>query len=61
MRLSGLFALDSFGGGFVPQTFIAYLFVRKYDASPQTLAIVFFWIGILQVLSFQLPFPRRAS
>jgi predicted MFS family arabinose efflux permease len=53
MRLSGLFALDSFGGGFVPQTFIAYLFVRKYDASPQTLAIVFFAIGILQALSFQ--------
>jgi len=53
MRLSGLFALDSFGGGFVPQTFIAYLFVRKYDASPQTLAIVFFSIGILQALSFQ--------
>jgi predicted MFS family arabinose efflux permease len=54
MRLSGMFALDSFGGGFVPQTFIAYLFVRKYDASPQTLAIVFFAIGILQALSFQL-------
>ncbi len=53
-RLSGLFALDSFGGGFVPQTFIAYLFVRKYDASPQALAIVFFSIGILQALSFQL-------
>jgi predicted MFS family arabinose efflux permease len=53
MRLSGLFALDSFGGGFVPQTFIAYLFIRKYDASPQTLAIVFFAIGILQALSFQ--------
>jgi predicted MFS family arabinose efflux permease len=53
MRLSGLFALDSLGGGFVPQTFIAYLFVRKYDASPQTLAIVFFAIGILQALSFQ--------
>jgi predicted MFS family arabinose efflux permease len=52
--LCGLFALDSFGGGFVPQTFIAYLFVRKYDASPQTLAIVFFSIGILQALSFQL-------
>lgn len=52
-RLSALFALDSFGGGFVPQTFIAYLFARKYDASPQTLAIVFFAIGILQALSFQ--------
>jgi predicted MFS family arabinose efflux permease len=53
MRLSGLFALDSFGGGFVPQTFIAYLFVRKYGASPHTLAIVFFAIGILQAFSFQ--------
>jgi predicted MFS family arabinose efflux permease len=53
MRLSGLFALDSFAGGFVPQTFIAYLFVRKYDASAHTLAITFFAIGILQALSFQ--------
>ncbi len=53
LRLSGLFALDSFGGGFVPQTFIAYLFTRKYGASPHTLAVVFFAIGILQALSFQ--------
>jgi len=53
IRMSALFALDSFGGGFVPQTFIAYLFVRKYDASPQTLAVVFFAIGLLQALSFQ--------
>ncbi len=53
MRLSALFALDSFGGGFVPQTFIAYLFVRKYGASPHALAIVFFAIGILQAISFQ--------
>jgi predicted MFS family arabinose efflux permease len=52
-RLCALFALDSFGGGFVPQTFIAYLFTRKYGASPQTLAVVFFAIGILQALSFQ--------
>src|SRR6185437_16358450 len=52
-RLSGLFALDSFGGGFVPQTFIAYLFTRKYGASPQALGILFFSIGILQALSFQ--------
>jgi len=53
LTLSALFALDSFGGGFVPQTFIAYLFTRKYDASTQTLAIVFFAIGLLQALSFQ--------
>jgi predicted MFS family arabinose efflux permease len=49
-----LFALDSFGGGFVPQTFIAYLFTRKYDAAPHTLATVFFAVGILQALSFQM-------
>jgi predicted MFS family arabinose efflux permease len=53
LKLSALFALDSFGGGFVPQTFIAYLFTRKYAASPHTLAIVFFSIGLLQALSFQ--------
>lgn len=52
-RLSALFALDSFGGGFVPQTFIAYLFTRKYGASPETLGLVFFAVGILQALSFQ--------
>jgi predicted MFS family arabinose efflux permease len=51
--MCGLFALDSFGGGFVPQTFIAYLFTRKYGATPQTLAIVFFAIGLLQAFSFQ--------
>jgi MFS family permease len=53
-RLCGLFALDSFGGGFVPPTFIAYLFTRKYGASPHTLATLFFAIGLLQALSFQL-------
>src|SRR5438067_805746 len=53
LRLSALFALDSFGGGFVPQTFIAYLFTRKYGVSPQTLSLVFFSIGILQAISFQ--------
>ena len=54
LRLSAWFALDSFAGGFVPQTFIAYLFARRYDASPETLAVVFFAIGILQAVSFQL-------
>jgi MFS family permease len=52
-RLCGLFALDSLGGGFVPQTFIAYLLVRRYGASPETLAVLFFAFGILQALSFQ--------
>ena len=53
VRLSGLFALDSFGGGFVTQSFIAYVFVRKYDASLETLSWTFFAVGILQAISFQ--------
>jgi predicted MFS family arabinose efflux permease len=53
-QLAALFALDSFGGGFVPQTFMAYLLVRKFDASHQTVGIVFFAIGLLQAISFQL-------
>jgi predicted MFS family arabinose efflux permease len=52
-RLSALFALDSLGGGFVPQTLVAYLFTRRYGASPETLAVVFFAIGLLQAASFQ--------
>jgi MFS family permease len=52
-RLAGLFALDSFGGGFVVQAFIAYWFARRFGASPQLLGLVFFLAGLLQALSFQ--------
>jgi predicted MFS family arabinose efflux permease len=52
-RMSALFALDSFGGGFVIQSFIAYWFTRRFHASPETLAVVFFGIGLLQAVSFQ--------
>ena len=52
-RMSALFALDSFGGGFVIQSFIAYWFTRRFHASPETLAVVFFCIGLLQAGSFQ--------
>jgi len=52
-RLSALFALDSFGGGFVVQSFIAYWFALKFDTSRHTLAVVFLVIGFLQATSFQ--------
>jgi MFS family permease len=52
-RMSVQFALDSFGGGFVIQSFIAYWFTRRFHASPETLAVVFFAIGLLQAGSFQ--------
>jgi MFS family permease len=53
-RLSGLFALDSFGGGFVTQSFLAYWFTEKWGTSTTTLGVVFFAIGFLQAGSFQL-------
>jgi MFS family permease len=52
-RLAGLFALDSFGGGFVTQAFIAYWFTETYGTSPELLGAAFFAVGILQALSFQ--------
>src|SRR5207344_3016202 len=53
-RLSALFALDSFGGGFVTQAFIAYWFTETFGTSLETLGIVFFALGLLQSLSFQI-------
>ena len=42
LRLSGLFALDAFGGGFVIQTIIAYWFHVRFDADPALLGGIFF-------------------
>jgi MFS family permease len=50
--LSGLFALDAFGGGFVLQAFIVYWFRVRFDASPELLGLAFFGVGILQSVSF---------
>jgi predicted MFS family arabinose efflux permease len=52
-RLVGLFALDSFGGGFVTQAFLAYWFTERWGTSTATLGVVFFTIGFLQAGSFQ--------
>ncbi len=51
-RLAGLFAADSFGGGFVIQSFIAYWFKTKFDVSTELLGLVFFANGLLQAVSF---------
>jgi predicted MFS family arabinose efflux permease len=47
-RLGALFAVDSFGGGFVTQTFLAYWFGRKFGATTEMLGLVFFGAGLLQ-------------
>jgi MFS family permease len=50
-RLAALFSLDSFGGGFVVQTFIVFWFHRKFGASVETMSVVFFVTGLLQAAS----------
>src|SRR5262249_41355469 len=47
LRLSALFALDSFGGGFVLQSFAAYWFYLRYGVDPATLGGIFFAANLL--------------
>ena len=60
LRLSALFAIDSFGGGFVVQAFIAYWLTVRFGASIGLLGVVFFAVGVLQTVSF-LAAPRLAE
>ncbi len=45
-KLSGLFALDSFAGGFVLQSFAAYWFYLRFGVKPAALGVIFFWANI---------------
>jgi len=51
LRLSGLFALDSFAGGFVVQSFAAYWFYLRFGAEPRTLGGIFFWANVFAGIS----------
>jgi MFS family permease len=51
MKLSALFALDSFGGGFVVQSFAAYWFYLRFGVDPGTLGAIFFWANIFAGIS----------
>lgn len=46
-KLSSLFALDAFGGGFVVQSFAAYWFHLRFGVDAGTLGAIFFWANIL--------------
>jgi len=50
-RLSALFTLDAFGGGFIVQSFVAYWFHRKFGADLATLGGIFFGTTLLSGLS----------
>lgn len=47
-KLSSLFALDAFAGGFVVMTFIVFWFERTFGASAQLMSAVVFAGGLLQ-------------
>jgi len=50
-RLSGLFAVDAFAGGFVLQTYILYWFSTTYNASAEMIGQLAFVAGLLTTLS----------
>jgi len=51
LKLSGLFALDSFGGGFVVQSFAAYWFYLRFGLTPASLGLIFFVANLLSGVS----------
>jgi MFS family permease len=51
LKLSGLFALDAFGGGFVVQSFAAYWFYLRFQVNPATLGGIFFGANVLAGVS----------
>jgi MFS family permease len=50
-KLSALFAVDAFAGGFVVQSFAAYWFYLRFGVKPETLGAIFFAANVLAGLS----------
>jgi MFS family permease len=51
LRLSALFSVDSFGGGFVVQSLLVLWLHRRFDLDPRVTAGVFFVAGLLAAFS----------
>lgn len=60
-KLSALFSLDSFGGGFIVQSFLAYWFQQRFGLAETALGGIFFGANILSGLSAlaAVPLARR--
>ena len=50
-RLSALFAIDAFGGGFLTDALVAYWFFRRFGIAEDRLAVLFFVVHILNAVS----------
>ena len=51
-KLSALFAVDSFGGGFIGQSILSYYFYLRFGLDLSTLGIIFFATQLVTALSF---------
>lgn len=51
LKLSALFSLDAFAGGFVIQSLVAYWFHQKFGVAPGMLGSIFFVANVLAGLS----------
>jgi len=51
-KMSSLFAVDSFGGGFVIQSIVSFWFYTRFGADLSTLSYIFAIAGVLTALSF---------
>lgn len=51
MRLSGLFALDSFGGGLLTDALVSYWFFRRFGITESKLGVLFFIVHLLNAFS----------
>ena len=60
LRLTALFSLDAFGGGFVVQSLLVLWLARRFDFSPGVIGVVLFATGLLGALS-QLASARLAA
>lgn len=52
LKLSSLFALDSFAGGFVIQSIISFWFFTKFGIDLNTISIIFSVAGVFTAVSF---------
>jgi len=51
LRLSLLFSIDAFGGGFIPQSLMAYWFHLRFGVEPAVLGGIFFGANLLAAVS----------
>jgi MFS family permease len=51
LKLSVLFSIDAFGGGFIPQSLMAYWFHLQYGVEPAVLGAIFFGANLLAAVS----------